>query len=239
MTATAIGSYATQAALAAQIGNGQTYAGADVTLQGLICDRVNQYLESQMGQVVAPISSATYLYDVPPHNVGPTYRWFSSTAISPSFVAGPTHLFLPEPQGSAVPGIGGIRSATLVEVAPFSGGTYVTLDSRDYFLRGNAGMTGPFRWLVFSDHPVGSYRAWPEGYATVRVTGTAGWAAIPDDLTMLALGVAQRAWNARQAGYQNVEGVDEQGRPVVARFFQLPDFQTLKGYTLKRQQVLG
>lgn len=236
MTATAVGSYATTAAF-------KTLAGitdnSDDTLIGLICDRVNQYLESQMGQVVAPISSAAYLYDVPPHHNGPTYRWFSSTAISPSFVAGPIHLYLPEPQGSSTPGIGGIRAATLVEVAPNSGGTYVTLAATDYFLRGQAGMNGPYRWLVFSDHPAGSYRAWPEGYATVRVTGTAGWPAIPDDLTNLALVLVQRAWNARQSGYQNVEGVDENGRPIVGRFLQLPDYQTLKGYTLKRQQVYG
>ncbi len=238
MTATATGSYATQSALAALIGGGQTFDSTDVTLQGLICDRVNQYLESQLGQIVAPLSSATYLYDVQPHHNGPTYRWFSSTAISPSFVAGPIHLYLPEPQGSSL-SIGGIRAATLVEVAPYSGGAYVTLAATDYFLRGQAGMTGPYRWLVFSDHPAGSYRAWPEGYATVRVTGTAGWPAIPDDLTNLALVLAQRAWNARQSGYQNVDGVDENGKPIIARFLQLPDFQTLKSYTLKRQQVYG
>lgn len=216
MTATAIGSYATQSALAALIGGGQTFSGADVTEQGLICDWTNQYMESEMHQVCAPISSATYLYD------GRALR----------------HLYLPFPVGTTV-GIGGIRAATLVEVAPYSGGTYETLAASDYFLRGAHGPGGPFRQLVFSDLPTGSYTFWPDGYATVRVTGTAGWAAIPDDLTRLALTVAQRWWNARQSGFQSVDSVDENGRPMAAKFFALPEYRTLKRYTVPQQPVIA
>lgn len=217
MTATAIGSYATQSALAALIGGGQTFDTADTTLQGLICDRTNQFMESEMHQVVAPISSATYLYDG----------------------RGLRHLYLPFPAGAATVGIGGLRAATLVEVAAYTGASYDTIDATQYFLRGNASMAGPARWLVFSDRPTGLYQHWPDGYATVRVTATAGWAAIPDDLTQLALGVAQRAWNARQAGMQNVDALDENGRPVVARFFQLPDWRTLRRYTVPKDPLIA
>lgn len=215
MTATAIGSYATQSALAAQIGNGQTFSGADATLQGLICDRVNQFLESEMHAVHAPINSATYIYDG----------------------RGLRNLYLPFPVGSY--GISGIRAATLVEVQAYSGAGYTMIDPGDYFLRGQATMAGPFRWLVLSDFPTGIYTRWPDGYATVRVTGTAGDAAIPDDLTMLALNIAQRAWNARQSGMQNVESLDENGRPMVARFFQVPDWRTLKRYTVPRDPTIS
>lgn len=212
--ATATGTYAT-AALFKQ--NAGITDSNDDTLIGLICDRVNQFLESELGQIVAPITSAAYTYDG----------------------NGLTRLYLPSPPAN-VPGIGGIRAVTLVEIAPETRGTFETIASTDYYLRGKAdGAGGPYRWLALSDLPAGSYTTFPKGYANVRVTGTAGWAAIPDDLTQLALVIVQRAWNARQAGYQNVDGVDEQGRPIVGRFLALPDWKTMKRYTLMREQVYG
>lgn len=212
--ATATGAYATAALFKEWAG---ITSSSDDTLIGKVCDRLNAYLEAEMGQVVAPITSATYVYDG----------------------RGLRHQFLATPPASS-PAIGGIRAATLVEVAPQSGGTYETVASTDYVLRSHApGPGSPYRYLVMSDHPAGTYTKWPEGYGTVRVTGTAGWAAIPDDLTQLALACVQRAWNAQQSGYQNVDGVDENGKPIVARFLQLPDFQTLKRYTLRREQVFG
>jgi len=60
MTATAIGSYATTAALKSLIG---TTDSNDDTLIGLICDRVNSYIEDVTGRVMAPIASAIYLLD--------------------------------------------------------------------------------------------------------------------------------------------------------------------------------
>jgi hypothetical protein len=215
VTATAIGSYATQTLLANLIGGGQTFDTADTTLQGLICDRVNQFLESEMHAVHAPISSATYVYDG----------------------RGLKHLYLPFPVGSV--GISGIRAATLVEVQAYSGAGYETIAATDYFLRGQATQAGPSRWLVFSDKPLGVYSKWPDGYATVRVTGTAGDAAIPADLTMLALNIAQRAWNGRQSGMQNIDGADESGRPFIARYFQVPDWRTLRRYTVPRDPMIS
>jgi hypothetical protein len=212
--ATATGAYATAALFKELAG---TTSAEDDTLIGKLCDRTNQVLESEMGQVVAPITSAAYLYDG----------------------NGLKHLYLPLPPAS-LPGIGGIRAASLVEVASETGGTFETIASTDYFLRGHApGPGSPYRWLVLSDIPAGSYTVWPEGYANVRVTGTASWTAIPDDLTQLALAVVQRAWNARQTGYQNVDGVDEQGRPIVGRFLALPDYRTLKRYKVSQEQVRG
>jgi hypothetical protein len=212
--ATATGAYATTSLFKELAG---ITASDDDTLIGKVVDRTNQVIESEMGQVVAPISSATYLYD------GQGLRYL--------YLALPT---------ASVPGIGGIRAATLVEVCPYTGGTFETIASTDYFLRDKGeGSGGPYRYLVFSDKPAGTYTKWPKGFATVRVTGTAGWAAIPDDLTQLALAVVQRAWNARQTGYQNIDGVDEQGRPIVGRFLQLPDYKTLRRYTVKQPQVIG
>ena len=205
MTATAIGSYATSTDLKTLIG---TTDASDNTLIGLICDRVNQYIEAKTGRVIAPITSTTYLYDGD----------------------GSRSLFLPLPVDKAP--IGGIQSLTLVEVQAFTGAGWQSLSSSDYFLRQRVGMTGPFERLIFSDYPTGAYAIWPKGMATVRVTGPAGWAAIPDDITETALVLARRAWNARQAGDQSIGSVDEMGQLNIARLASDRDRETLRRYTL-------
>jgi hypothetical protein len=152
----------------------------DDTLLGLICDRVNSYIESETRQPVAPITSATYLYD---HD-GLT-----------------TRVFTPMPVGASTLGIGGLRAITLLEFAPYTAGTFETITSTDYFLRGRVGVQGPYKWLVMSDRIGGSYtRSYSKfapGRAAIRVTATAGWAAIPDDLIRVALEIAARDWYGR------------------------------------------
>lgn len=212
---TAIGSYVTAALFKEQVGITST---DDDTLLGKAADRVNAFIEGPAGcrQVLAPIGSATYLYDGD----------------------GGRYLYLPAPPASE-PAIGGLRATTLVEVKPTTDGTFETLASTDYFLRNRAPGAGPYRYLLLSDTPAGTYTTWPKGIGTVRITGTAGWTAIPDDITQMALGIMQRWWNLRSSGYQTVGGVDAAGLPIVDRFLALPDFQTLKGYRLKREQVIG
>src|SRR5690348_16861094 len=60
--ATAIGSYATAAALKARMNITDT---TDDTVLGLICDQVNAYIEGPQacGRAIAPISSAVYTFD--------------------------------------------------------------------------------------------------------------------------------------------------------------------------------
>lgn len=196
---TAIGTYATTTALKALIG---TTDAADDTLIGLICDRVNGYIEQVTGRVIAPVASAVYLLD----GDGTNRLWFPL----------------------------GIRAVSLLEIAEMSGGTYTTETSTNYMLRPaahNRAPGWPATWLVLSDQS-GQHRYFPRGYDTVRMTATTGWAAIPDEVTRLALVVAQRWWNARQSGYQTIDGIDENGRPIAARFFQLPDYQTLNEYSI-------
>ena len=204
--ATAIGSYATATALKTRAGITDT---TDDTLLGLICDQVNQYVESKTGRVIAPISGTpTYIYDGD----------------------GSRSLYLPLP-ATAAP-IGGLRAITLVEAAQYTGASYETVPSTDYFLRQKVGMTGPYERLEFTDYPTGTFGNWPKGFATVRITATAGWAAIPDDITEVALVAASRAWFARQSGQTDIVGSDENGAPLVSRFFSARDLGTLRAYTL-------
>lgn len=206
MVATAVGSYATTAALKTLAGIGDT---TDDTLLGLICDRVNQYIETTCGQVIAPITSAAYTYDG----------------------NGLSRIFLPLPVGASYRGIGGARAVSLVEFAPYSNGTFATVASTDYVLRGRFNNNGPFRWLQMSDQPAGTYHAFPEGQANVRVTMTAGWAAIPDDVTEMALRIAHQTWNSRQIGYR--DDVNPGDAATVPLYVTGRDRETLKKYILK------
>lgn len=195
----AVGAYATTSALKTLIG---TTDSNDDTLLGLICDRVNGYIELVTGRVIAPVSSAAYTLDGD----------------------GTDRLYFPR----------GIRAISLLEIAEYTGGPYTTETSTNYFLRPptHERLNGwPATWLHLSNMST-QHRVFPVGYDTVRATMTTGFAAIPDEVTNLALVVAQRWWNARQSGYQQVEGVDENGQPIAARFFQLPEFQVLKTYSL-------
>lgn len=174
----------------------------DDPLLAVICDRVNAYIEQVCGRIIGPVPSAVYLLD----GDGTDRLWFPA----------------------------GIRAVSLLEIADYSGGTYTTETATNYYLRPSAARRAPgwpATWLVLSDQS-GQHRTFPKGYDTVRMTATTGWPQVPDDVIRLALTVAQRWWNARQSGYQTVDGIDEQGRPIAARFFQLPDYQTLNAYTI-------
>lgn len=203
---TAIGAYATAAAVKTRLG---ITDNTDDTLIGTVCDQVNQYIESKTKRVLAPISSAVYLYDGD----------------------GTQSLYLPRPESG--PPIGGLRAISLVELALYTSAAYQTLDSSQYFLRQRVGMTGPYERLEFTDYPTSFVPYFPRGFNTVRITATAGWAAIPDDITDVALVAAVRAWTARQAGQLDIVGTDEFGRPTVSRFFAARDLETLRAYSLE------
>jgi len=205
MTATAIGSYATTAALKTLIG---TTDSNDDTLIGLICDRVNQFIESTTKQPLSPISSATYLYDG----------------------NGLSRIWTVMPEGAATLGIGGLRAITTLEIASETNGTFTTATSTDYLLRGKHGVAGPYRWVALSDRATGLYSTFPVGRGNIRITATAGWAAIPDDVTAMALNLAHRMWNARQSGNQNIVVTDELGQNTVAQYADPMDKMTLKRY---------
>ncbi len=203
MTATAIGTYATAAALKARMGIG-TGDTTDDTVIGLICDQVNAYIEGPQacGRAICPISSAVYLFD------------------------GDNSSCLRYPKG--------IRAVSLLEIAYYTGGAYVTVDASQYFLRPSANDLPP-GWpanrIEMTNLPL-VFASFPRGFNTVRVTMTTGFAAIPDDVTEVALVAAARAWHAVGTGQQDIVGTDEMGRPLVSRFFSKRDLETLSAYSV-------
>ena len=77
-----------------------------------------------------------------------------------------------------------------------------------------------------------AYTITATGATAGTATATAGWTAIPDDITDVALTAATRAWFARQSGQQDIVGSDENGAPLVSRFFSARDLGTLRAYAL-------
>ena len=188
--ATAIGAYATTALVKARLLAAGVTDTTDDTLIGTIVDQTNQWIEGPagVGKVLAPVSSAAYLFDGDGSNC---------------------LVYLP-----------GIRAISLLEMADYTGGTFATVASTEYFLRPLAQDRGspqhPASQIWLGDR--GTYRYFRLGFANVRVTMTTGWAAIPDDIIDVALTTAVRAWHARQSGQADIIGNDETGAPLVSRY---------------------
>lgn len=207
--ATAVGTYAVGSAVKARAGITDS---TDDTLIAELCDQVNAYIEQATGRILAPISgTATLYYDGD----------------------GSNRLYLPVPASGDYPYIGGLRTIATLGVADYTGASYTTLASTDYFLRGAVLPGAPFDWVYLSDMPAGSYYTFPKGFATVKITSTgAGWSTIPDEIIDVAERMAVRLWYARQAGQSDIVGVDETGAPVVSRGLPISDRNILRAYTL-------
>lgn len=210
--ATATGAYATTALVKARLFAAGVTDTADDTLIGTIADQVNQFIESPQGtgRILAPITSATYLMDG----------------------NGLTRLFFPR----------GLRAVTEVAVGDYTGDTRDVLATTDYFLRPLAHERKPgwpAEWLALSDEPAGDHRVFHAGFETVSITGTSGWAAIPDDIIDVAVTTAVRAWHARQSGQADIIGSDETGEPLVSRYVSGFHWATIRAYRVKQPAVIG
>jgi hypothetical protein len=198
----ATGTYVGTATLIDRLGGTAVMGTADNSLLQTICDQVNTYIETYTGYVLSPIASGTVTFDIP-----------ETTTV----------LLLHD--------ISGVRSLTSVEVADYTGASYGTVTSTDYFLRPLYPRPGwPYTELHLSDVPTGSITVFPPGYNTVRLVGTRGWAETPEDIEQVALTLAVRAWHSRQAGQSDIVGTDEMGQPVVSQLLNRRDRDTLNRY---------
>lgn len=127
----------------------------------------------------------------------------------------------------------GIRTVSAISVGDGTGQARTALASTDYFLRPTA-LELPNGWpptlLILSD--IGSRQTFPRGFETVSVTAVTGWAAIPDEITDIALTAATRAWGSIQNGQTDIQGTDAMGNPLISRFFSLKDMATLRAYSV-------
>ena len=212
---TAIGSYVTRANAKARLGIPSADT-TDDTLLDRLCDQVNAYIESYTGTVLAPIDGT-----------------FSQCFDGYERVNGRQFLI---PRG--------IRRITLLENAAYTGGPYQTIPSTDYFLRPsnfdlNPGY--PYTELVMTNVPSAGnpLPTFNPGMDNIRITGTWGWPAIPDEIKEVAEVMLVRAWAGRQAGQTDQIGVSEGGMPIISRTVSLRDRETLNRFRLKKPDEIG
>jgi hypothetical protein len=127
----------------------------------------------------------------------------------------------------------GIRSLTMLEVADQTGGDFTEVESGHYFLRpSEAARTPgwPFTQVWLSD--VGSAFFAP-GYANVRLTGAFGWAAIPADISAIALNLAVAAARERGAGGGDIVTIGIGGERSFERALSFKDKMNLDFYRVR------
>lgn len=126
----------------------------------------------------------------------------------------------------------GVRSITTLTVASETGGTPVEVQDDVVILprEQNRRSGWPGFEVRFKDIVAGSVGSFSRGYGNIVLIGDTGWASIPSNLSELGYRVAIRAWHARNAGQQDIIGVDETGDPIVSRFASSMDWRILRSF---------
>lgn len=138
----------------------------------------------------------------------------------------PRHLLVPQ----------GIRALTSLEVAPTTGGTFELVPTTEWFLRPVSPEPGwPRTEVVLAD--VSGHR-FAAGQGTVRLTGSFGWEAPPEDIRGLALTLAVAMWRDRAAGGADGVTVGEDGSRTISRLLSSRDRETLLRYRRKEPEII-
>ena len=189
-------------------------ASTDDALLQSLCDAANMWIESKTDRVLAPLASAAYLVD----------GW---DAIESRCLLFPR----------------GIVSLTLVENTTYTGGTFATVPSSDWFLRpvgANLQPGWPFTELWMTNIPSSGNTtpAFYPGFATVRVTGILGWPAIPDDVANLGNNIVVGLWRGRSSGGADAFSLGLDGERTISRLLSSADWATVKKYTRAELMVV-
>jgi hypothetical protein len=216
---TAIGTYATLALVKARLGSDATYSAADDALITTLCGQINAWIETTTGRVIAPRADTEIVLDG----------------------------LMAEEDGRVMPVPFGLNGLTSLEVAPQTGGAFVTVPATDCFLRPlpilrRQGWPATVIRMTDIPSPTNQAGRFYPGYGNVRLRGSAGfagWPAIPDEIAELAITAVVRAWHARQAGQTDVIGSDEFGKPIVSRYVSGRDRDTLARYDLHPRTAGG
>lgn len=173
------------------------------------------------GQVTAMIDSLTHRTFVPVTFTATTFDGYDA-------IEGGRCFLIPR----------GIRTISLLEVASYTGGSFSTIASGDFFIRPTASerdANWPGTEIWISDVPSSSTTLpyFPPGYANVRITGTGGWASTPEDIQTVALNAAVSTWRARGAGSGDNFETGMDGVRRFSRLLSIDDKQTLMRYQIK------
>lgn len=189
--ATAIGTYATLAAVKARLGITNS---TDDALLSTLCDQINQHVETVTGKVLAPVASAIYLFD------------------------GDGSRTLRVPSGVRAVSLLEVAPETGAAYVTIAAGEYFL---RPLAQDRQAGWPATRIVMSDRPAAGTAYSYFPLGLSTVRVTMTTGWAAIPDDLTGYAGRAAVIVWTARQSGQVMDVGGEDFSRRMTAQDLEM------------------
>lgn len=186
----------------------------DTELQQL-CTAANALIESFTARILAPITYTAALFDG----------------------------YDAEPGGRCLVIPTGIRSVSLLEVATNTGASFQTIPSSDYFIRPTVqerdpGWPGTELWITDIPASTDPLPFFPPGFANIRLTGTGGWAAQPDDVIDVALNVAVAKWRARSAAGGDSFTIGSDGERTYERLLSYQDRQTLTRYRLRLPSII-
>ncbi len=142
---------------------------------------------------------------------------------------------LPMPQG--------VRTISLLEVAPYTGAAFVEIPASDYFLRPVAAERDP-GWpateLWMTDIPSSANPSpyFPSGFANVRWTGEASWAVVPPEIENIALNCVVALARERGSSGGDRMTINIDGERIFERTLSFKDHQTLQRYTLREVQIV-
>src|SRR5262245_20998699 len=213
---TASGSYATLANVKARMAqSGVTFGTNDDTILTTLCNQTNGWIEGKTGRVIAPITYTNALFD--------------------GFDALEDGKLLVFPRG--------LRSVSLLEIAPFTGGTFATVPPSDYFIQPESnnrdpGWPGTELWLTNIPSASNASPVFFPGWQNVRLTGTGGWAAIPDEIAGLAEKLVVAAYRARASGGGGSVVIGSDGSRVIERSLDAQDWHLVNSYTYKEVELI-
>lgn len=181
----------------------------NIIISGL-CTQVNEFIERKTLRPIGPDSTSSYTLD--------------------GYDALENGRLLVFPRG--------IRTLTSVTIASYTGATPVTIPIGDIFLMPNPATLEPdwpYTEVWMTDIPSTSNTLpfFSPGMNNIVLTGTFGWAAIPNDLKEVAEVAVVRAFNGRQTGQHDTTGSEETGVAMISRLFDIRDLRTIEHYAWK------
>lgn len=206
-------SYTTSTTLKSRVG---ITDAVDDTVLGVICGQVNSWLEGRIGFPVGPITSEERLFD------GSKVRWCSDHE----------SWYLP-----VYPW--GVRSVSAVRTSTDDGASYTSQTASDVLIRPHA-FERETDWPGFELH-IKSTVTWAwitSGYDSNGVTGTWGWAAIPDELKAIGDKIAIAMFRGRSYGSGQAYAVGEDDvASVAAEELSATDWKTIGKYANLKSMV--
>ena len=178
----------------------------DDTLLGVIAGEVNSWLEKKIGFPVGPITSEERLFDGSVVTHGglclPVYPW-------------------------------GVRAVTAAKYRTQTGDSYTNLTTAtDIFLRPQSHMRytdWPAFEIWLSDQ--GTLATWPTyGFDAIGITATCGWAAIPSELSSIAIRLGVAMWRRRSSGSAQMAVSEDAIAAIAAEELMSSDWRTIWDY---------